>query len=627
MYFLRRHNDCASDLLPSQSLTNPIKRRVEKNGKRDHSADSNGPVARKKLKVKGGRAAVPKKVVADMDTDDEIIVTMKQNRCVDAEIAERLINEGRTRYDVKTIASRWQRLRRVLAERQDELLDDDLTDWHMGEDDALEQAYKDADDMLNVELAKVYDRRWRFVAMYLRRKISTSKYSARACKERFEALQNGTARCPPELDENPEARRAERDAKLAERQRVKEEAARVKAEAAEAARLVAEKARIEAEKVRQEKAAVRAKSAMAKASTLNKVMSKKAQRTATKNERNQKAEAEKIAKEQKKTLAKLQAEALAAAKKDAIQKAKDAVEQMAQAKKNAAAKLKADKEAHRVVDAKAKAEREKLALEKKAAAEKARIEREAASNAKKEARAKEISEADKRAKLAAGKAAFNKTKLAIEAASKSRVSPAGAIQRMSKGKAPVCPFPMSVATASMAPTPASNNHIGAVQGGSTQLPTTSAAIASSPARALDTPSAYFGYNLLPVNVSTTVATPTRAAHPATGGSNDVVTVTDHGAEPGSLSAEQHADREFEQNLRARLTQVNNQMNGTGPNELSVNRDFLPGGTQNVIASNNSVRTSSNSRKTMTEWMVEYAGSGRKTRSDSKTQAPSSSGVA
>ncbi|TKA61148.1 hypothetical protein B0A49_09161, partial [Cryomyces minteri] len=116
-----------------KSPTNPIKRRVEKSGKRDHSADSNGPVARKKLKVKGGRAAVPKKVVADMDTDDEIIVTMKQNRCVDAEIAERLINEGRTRYDVKTIASRWQRLRRVLAERQDELLDDDLTDWHMGE--------------------------------------------------------------------------------------------------------------------------------------------------------------------------------------------------------------------------------------------------------------------------------------------------------------------------------------------------------------------------------------------------------------------------------------------------------------------------------------------------------------
>ncbi|TKA69747.1 hypothetical protein B0A49_06707 [Cryomyces minteri] len=546
-----------------KSPTNPIKRRVEKGGKRDHSADSNGPVARKKLKVKGGRAAVPKKVVANMDTDDEIIVTMKQNRCVDAEIAERLINEGRTRYDVKTIASRWQRLRRVLAERQDELLDDDLTDWHMGEDDALEQAYKDADDMLNAELAKVYDRRWRFVAMYLRRKIPTSKYSARACKERFEALQNGTARCPPELDENPEARRAERDAKLAERQRVKEEAARVKAEAAEAARLAAEKARIEAEKVRQEKAAVRAKSAMVKASTLNKIMSKKAQRTATKNERNQKVEAEKIAKEQKRTLAKLQAEALAAAKRDAIQKAKDVVEQMAQAKKDAAAKLKADKEAQRVADAKAKAEREKLASEKKAAAEKARTEREAAINAKKEARAKEISEADKKAKLAAGKAAFNKSKLAIEAASKSRVNPAAAVQKMSKGKAPVCPFPMSVATASTATTPASNNHVGAVQGtgrkpkvlgsyeaknlagGSTQLPTTSAAIAHSPATALSTPSAYFGYNLLPANVSTAIATPTHVAHPAAGGSNDVVTVTNHGAEPGSLSAEQYADREFE----------------------------------------------------------------------------------
>ena len=58
---------------------------------------------------------------------------MKQQNYSDRDIACHLISEGRINYDKKTIATRWARLRRVLAEREDELLDEGLTDWHEGE--------------------------------------------------------------------------------------------------------------------------------------------------------------------------------------------------------------------------------------------------------------------------------------------------------------------------------------------------------------------------------------------------------------------------------------------------------------------------------------------------------------
>jgi hypothetical protein len=68
-----------------------------------------------------------------MDSDDELIVRMKQARYQEKEIAQRLIDEGRTHYHPKTIGTRWARLKKVMQERNDELLDQDLTDWHDGD--------------------------------------------------------------------------------------------------------------------------------------------------------------------------------------------------------------------------------------------------------------------------------------------------------------------------------------------------------------------------------------------------------------------------------------------------------------------------------------------------------------
>ena len=76
---------------------------------------------------------MPKRIVADYDSDDGRIITLKQQGYSDEYVAQRLMDEGRVRYVPKTVGSRWLRLRKALQEAEDEKLDDELSDWHVGE--------------------------------------------------------------------------------------------------------------------------------------------------------------------------------------------------------------------------------------------------------------------------------------------------------------------------------------------------------------------------------------------------------------------------------------------------------------------------------------------------------------
>lgn len=89
--------------------------------------------AYKKLKVEGGRPAVAKKVTSKLDSDDELIVRMKNAKYLEKDIAERLTQEGRINYHPKTIGTRWARIKKVLQRVQDQMLDSELTDWHEGD--------------------------------------------------------------------------------------------------------------------------------------------------------------------------------------------------------------------------------------------------------------------------------------------------------------------------------------------------------------------------------------------------------------------------------------------------------------------------------------------------------------
>jgi len=81
----------------------------------------------------GGRAAVPKRIVADYDSDDGRIINLKQQGYTDEYISQKLIQEGRIRYVPKTVGSRWLRLRKTLEDAEEEKLDDELSDWHVDE--------------------------------------------------------------------------------------------------------------------------------------------------------------------------------------------------------------------------------------------------------------------------------------------------------------------------------------------------------------------------------------------------------------------------------------------------------------------------------------------------------------
>ena len=111
---------------------------VKKSKRRGSAPMQHTSTTYKKLKFEGGRPAIAKKVTAELDSDDELIVRMKNAKYLEADIAARLKDEGRINYHPKTIGTRWARIKRVLQRQQDQLLDNELTDWHEGDVSCLQ---------------------------------------------------------------------------------------------------------------------------------------------------------------------------------------------------------------------------------------------------------------------------------------------------------------------------------------------------------------------------------------------------------------------------------------------------------------------------------------------------------
>lgn len=84
----------------------------------------------KKPKVSGGRAATHKDVSHILDSDDEIIFTMKREGIKDAAIVERLIEEGRTKYEAKSIATRFSRIEKKIEEHEEQIMEEEFSDFH-----------------------------------------------------------------------------------------------------------------------------------------------------------------------------------------------------------------------------------------------------------------------------------------------------------------------------------------------------------------------------------------------------------------------------------------------------------------------------------------------------------------
>lgn len=86
----------------------------------------------------------------------------------------------------------------------------------------LIQAQALADIEVSYEVEKIRAWRFRKVSEYMRRLNKDSLFSAIACRERYNALMEGTARIPTDLDDDPDARRAEIEAYREARQDVRD---------------------------------------------------------------------------------------------------------------------------------------------------------------------------------------------------------------------------------------------------------------------------------------------------------------------------------------------------------------------------------------------------------------------
>jgi hypothetical protein len=73
----------------------------------------------------------------------------------------------------------------------------------------LLQAYALADIEVNYEVERIRAWRYRKVSEYMRRLNKDALFSATACRERYNALIDGTARIPTEIDDDPDTRRLE----------------------------------------------------------------------------------------------------------------------------------------------------------------------------------------------------------------------------------------------------------------------------------------------------------------------------------------------------------------------------------------------------------------------------------
>jgi len=68
-----------------------------------------------------------------LDVEDQIIFDMKRQGYRDPDIVKRLEDEGLTSYKQTSISSRYVRIKKKMQEKNEELLDEELTDWHEGE--------------------------------------------------------------------------------------------------------------------------------------------------------------------------------------------------------------------------------------------------------------------------------------------------------------------------------------------------------------------------------------------------------------------------------------------------------------------------------------------------------------
>ncbi|XHG05468.1 hypothetical protein AWENTII_008690 [Aspergillus wentii] len=134
-----------------------------------------------------------------MDSDDDLLWHLKLAKWTEKDIHQRFIREGRTGYREKTIGTRFCRMKKIMRLHTDKGLESGMGGWHEGDDDILNQAVNKAQGEIAKMVAEIEQQKWKLVAEYMKDTKPAVDYSDKACRDRWEALQNGTASLPLEM--------------------------------------------------------------------------------------------------------------------------------------------------------------------------------------------------------------------------------------------------------------------------------------------------------------------------------------------------------------------------------------------------------------------------------------------
>ncbi|KAF1947960.1 hypothetical protein EJ02DRAFT_364466, partial [Clathrospora elynae] len=167
--------------------------------------------------------AYHKRVSHELNSDDDLMMNMREKGFSDRQIADKLAKDGRVRYDQKSISTRIMRIRLAQAENVDFLLREGYKEWEFEDDCLLMQAYALADIETNYEIERIRAWRFRKVSEYMRRLNKNTLFSATACRERYNDIMDESARIPTEMDDDPFTRRAEMEAYRESREEVRNE--------------------------------------------------------------------------------------------------------------------------------------------------------------------------------------------------------------------------------------------------------------------------------------------------------------------------------------------------------------------------------------------------------------------
>ncbi|GAD96769.1 hypothetical protein PMAA_019440 [Paecilomyces variotii No. 5] len=174
------------------------------NHRSSETADDKNPVGKSGSQLRIERPVHCKKVIADMDSDDEMLWNLKLAKWSEKQIHERFIAEGRTKYSQKTIGTRFCRMKQTMRDHLDGLLKTGETDWFSKDEEDLKIAIARADEKVRKIQNNMEKYKWNLVSREIKELNPFADYSGEACRDRHNARMRGSATVPLDKRVNPD---------------------------------------------------------------------------------------------------------------------------------------------------------------------------------------------------------------------------------------------------------------------------------------------------------------------------------------------------------------------------------------------------------------------------------------